>query len=370
MANDLRGAFPRWLHQRRGVAEHRVGGDHVGTIHRRRAHTLRFQIFRQQQSGQPLSDRDRFVDRPRRPVAQHHAPFGDAGKFGDQRMHASESGLLPCGRQQFAAAFEMPAIQRLEIRVEIGLIACLRLAQRIEQQVGDLRHGRNHRHDRAFLVLFRGEIRAATRIRSAEPMLVPPNFMTRSSFMFNSRVLLRTSSRSPPPPLPATAAGIDVFGVGRLHQRSFRARPVALVSFRDLLCDLADLSPDFPCPPFGSRLRIGIQENLHLRVWETPRCRCRGLPSPPIATAPIVCCSSRMARRTPGDDGHFRRRIRNSRFADSRGYVFAVQHHAVADKLDIARLGQLLQPMHVVEIDAMPRSAHSATARYIAPVSM
>ena len=42
----------RGFHQRRRVAEHRVGGDHLGPVDRRGANALRLQIFGHQQRGQ------------------------------------------------------------------------------------------------------------------------------------------------------------------------------------------------------------------------------------------------------------------------------------------------------------------------------
>src|SRR5579872_5340342 len=86
------------------------------------------------------------------------------------------------------------------------------------------------------------EMRAATRIRSAEPMLVPPNFMTSRFFIAGRSVSF--SIRSPLADnfqnrlfhlVGRHTTGIEIFRIRRLRQRSFTAAAVALIPLRHFL---------------------------------------------------------------------------------------------------------------------------------------
>ena len=94
-------------------------------------------------------------------------------------MRASVCGPV-LRRQQLAAGFEWRCLSFFRL-ASMPVVAGLGVAHGVEQQVGDLRHGRDHDDDRA-LPLLLGEICAATRMRSAVPMLVPPNFITSRFF--------------------------------------------------------------------------------------------------------------------------------------------------------------------------------------------
>ena len=142
------GARASLLHQRRGVAEHGVGGDDLRGVHRHRRYALGFHVQRHQIGRQALADGHGFIHRARRTLAQHHHTLGDAREFGDQAFHAGDRLVLSLFGQQPAATFAMPRRQLFEIRVQIGLIPGLGLAQRIEQQIGHLGHRRDDHHHR------------------------------------------------------------------------------------------------------------------------------------------------------------------------------------------------------------------------------
>ena len=96
-------------------------------------------------------------------------------------LDALQGGILAIAGQQLLAGFEDDAPATDQVGLDSGAIAGFGVPHGVEQQVGDLGHGRNHNRDRPHVALF-GARRAATRMRSAEPTLVPPNFITSRSF--------------------------------------------------------------------------------------------------------------------------------------------------------------------------------------------
>ena len=261
---------------------------------------------------------------------------------------------------------EMARVELLQIGVQIRLVAGFGLAQRIQQQVGDLRHGRNHDHHRPHGVLLRGETRGSTRMRSAEPMLVPPNFITRRfihQFPNSKSVCAHHLQDRLLHLLRREAAGVQILGVGRLRQRRFGAGAVALVAFGDFAGDLARPQRPSPAPGGGAHLRVGVQKNLHLRVRETPRFRCRGPPSPTdcaAADAPLL-----LAHGPPhaGRDGRLWKPPRDTPGSRMAAVTSSPFRSTRSPSNSIcACAGQLLQAVHIVEIDRR-RAAPTAPPR-------
>src|SRR5271163_745263 len=124
-------AFARRLHQRCRIPENGVGRNDIGAIYGGGTNSFRLEKLGHQQRGKTLADCDRFIDRPRRPLAQHQTAL----------------------RDESSSKSVTPAIA--ETTITTGRAACCS-----------------------------AEMRAATRMRSAEPMLVPPNFITKRLFIF------------------------------------------------------------------------------------------------------------------------------------------------------------------------------------------
>ena len=224
--------------------------------------------------------------------------------------HASRSRAGSSSRQasswrsrSYASCASMPAA-----------IAGLGVAHGIEQQVRDLGHRRNHDQHRP-LLLFGDRMRAATRIRSADPTLVPPNFITNNShsktpccqcastsepFETRARTIFNIASSTS---LDVQAAGVQVYRVGRLRQRGFGAGAVALVALLHLARHRfrRDVAPGAASPRFGARRarRGSASRKIFTSAFGNTTVRCRGLPSPRWCSA-IRRCLETMARRTPG----------------------------------------------------------------------
>ena len=78
-------------------------------------------------------------------------------------ISASHPGDAPSparsGGSSSRQALDMPRAQRREVGLQAGLVARLGVAHGVEQQVGDLRHGRHHDDHRPLGVLLGGETR-------------------------------------------------------------------------------------------------------------------------------------------------------------------------------------------------------------------
>ena len=101
-----------------------------------------------QQRGKPLAHRDRFIDRARRPMAQHLNSVHDAPEFGHDltdplRTRGSRFGEC---REQTAGGRQVPQFELTQVVVDTRLVARLGVPGGIEQKVGDLRHRGDHRH--------------------------------------------------------------------------------------------------------------------------------------------------------------------------------------------------------------------------------
>src|SRR5579864_9086854 len=132
------------------------------------------------------------------------------------------------------------------------------------------------------------QICAATFMRSAEPMLVPPNFITNSPLMTPARAWesIQLESSSVGSFLAIRGAitddfeqrGLDfilrqpgavhVHGIGGLNQRRLRAHAIAFVALHNLTGnDIARL-PGLQGAALGANLRLGVEKNFYLRVWK------------------------------------------------------------------------------------------------------
>ena len=138
------------LHQRRRVAEHRVGDDHIRGVHRLGRRALRRSDTRQ--SAAPRAARrwprlhppSAAAARPAsacRSTMRSNSPISsrDSGQHG---------GLLPSAGSSSRQASSWRSRKLVEIGVQPGVIAGLGVAHGVEQQVGDLRHRRDHDHHR------------------------------------------------------------------------------------------------------------------------------------------------------------------------------------------------------------------------------
>ena len=136
--------LPRRLHQRGRVAEHGVGDNQLPGVHRRGGRAFGLQVLRHQQRREPLAHGHGFIHRARRPLVQHRHAAHDALEFADQGVNLRHRGSVPRLRQQLAAGVLMPRAQRRQVGFHARASARLGMAHGIEQQIGDLRHGRNH----------------------------------------------------------------------------------------------------------------------------------------------------------------------------------------------------------------------------------
>ena len=206
---------------------------------------------------------------------------------------------------------------------------------------------------------------------------MPPNFITRRfsscsmlTYSFPFEVRFRTSFRiasstsSGERPLVSrySASGAWVSGASARCGRAGRARRFPARRWSTAVAG-------FRRPPVGAISGIGVQIDLHLRVGEHHRADIAAFHHDRLAT-PMRRCSSRMARRTPGARRHFRSRSRHLRLADGGGDVLAVQQHACSPSNSM-RAACASCSRRCRSSRSMPaRRAHSATARYIAPVSI
>ena len=158
-AQALARLLPGGFHDRRSVAVDGVGDDGVGGVERHCPHAFRFEERRDQQRGEPLADRDGLIDRARRALAQQEHPPGDARKLGDDGAQAFDRGFLAIGGQQLAASLGVPLLQNPDVGVEPRRVACLGVAHRVEQQVGDPGHRRDHHQRRTLPFLLRADPR-------------------------------------------------------------------------------------------------------------------------------------------------------------------------------------------------------------------
>ena len=74
----------RGLHQRRGVAENRVGDHHVPGVHGRGGGACGLQALGHQQRGKALAGGHGLIHRARRPLVEHGHAVDDALEFADQ----------------------------------------------------------------------------------------------------------------------------------------------------------------------------------------------------------------------------------------------------------------------------------------------
>ena len=280
------GLLPRRLHQRRRVAEDGVGDHDLGRIDRRRGRALRFQIRRHQQRRKPLADRHRLIHRARRPLAQHaacrrrcartrrpgrgcRAARRRAGPPAAARGTSPGGARAACGCSPPGPAVSPASAWRMVSSSRSVIFDIAETTMATGRFLADP-----------------AEIRAATRIRSAEPTLVPPNFITSRSFNREflsirhagadhfENCLLHLVGRQPggiddrPRRAPASAA------LRRGCDRGGRAPASARATCSADPLGRLQISPAAPArpgrrPERSSRPRPG-----------TPPCRCRALPSP------------------------------------------------------------------------------------------
>ena len=316
-----RGAFRgSGFHQRRRVAEHRVGGDHVRGVHRRRRECPAIPDIRPSAARKAVR-RWRWLRRSSAAAARPAScmPLAMRENSEISACTPASAGFLPRAPAAIRGSFEVPRSQRLQIRVEIRLIARFGLAQRIEQQVGDLRHGRNHDHHRPLGVLLRA--RSARPRGCARPspcwcrrISLPEDrsYLSRSSAFIcaNSKFAAAPSSESPPPPAPAEAR----------WNRDIRHRAPASAALRVASTGRAGRVRRFPARPRPTSapvsrarrsardLRVGVQKNLHLRVRKHHRADVAALHHHRVrrADAPLLLAHGPAHARR---DRHLRSRI-------------------------------------------------------------
>src|SRR5688500_19202628 len=115
------------------------------------------------------------------------------------------------------------------------------------------------------------EIEAATRILSAEPTLVPPNFITNRSVNCSPSVGYSRANDFEQRLfhiLDGEVGGIDVDRVGRLNQRRFGAGTVAGIALADLAGERLGFASRFGRAPPHALFGIGIEKDFHLGVGE------------------------------------------------------------------------------------------------------
>ena len=100
-----------------------------------------------QQGGKTLPDGDRLVHRPRWALTQHPNAVSDTPEIAGQRFQAGLGSLAALPGKQLVATLHGAGRERLKVGVDPGVVARLGVAQRIQQQVGDLRHCRDHCDD-------------------------------------------------------------------------------------------------------------------------------------------------------------------------------------------------------------------------------
>ncbi len=111
--------------------------------------TARFQVFGYKENRQPLADSHGFIDSARRAVTEHLNAADDAAEFGHDSGYPFANARNVGWRDEIADRFEMAVFQFLQIVVDAGLIAAFGVAGGVEEEVGDLRHGGDHREDGA-----------------------------------------------------------------------------------------------------------------------------------------------------------------------------------------------------------------------------
>jgi hypothetical protein len=97
-------------------------------------------VLTDQQRGQALAHGQGFVDRARRPMAQHLNSIHDAPEFGNNFSDLLLDARLARGRKQAAGGLEMTLFELPKVVIETSLVATLGVPGGIEQKVGDLRH--------------------------------------------------------------------------------------------------------------------------------------------------------------------------------------------------------------------------------------
>ena len=180
-AAGARGFFAGRLHQRRGVAEDGVGDYHLPGVDGGGGRAFGVQVLGDQQGGEPLAHGYGFIHRARRAFVEHGHAADDALEFADQRGDLGQHRRLAVSGSSSRQASSWRERRAARLASMPALVAGFGVAHGVEQQVGDLGHGRNHHRDRA-LRASSAASGAAARMRSAEPTLVPPNFMTSRSF--------------------------------------------------------------------------------------------------------------------------------------------------------------------------------------------
>src|ERR1035438_7839087 len=122
-------------------------------------------------------------------------------------------------------------------------------------------------------------MRAATRMRSAEPMLVPPNFMTSKPDGSLTAVVLPSVRHARPHHFQdglfhffyRQNGGIQIEGVGRLREGRIGARAVALIALLHLrrqhaLGDFVALGARFPQAPPHTLVGGGVEEHFDMGI--------------------------------------------------------------------------------------------------------
>ncbi len=174
---EPRGLAAAWRPSAGSVAEHGVGHNHLRRVHRVAPAfrpLSRGSLTSSAESRSPIATASSTERGGRSPSIS--MPPTIRSKLCDQldqrRIASRRPRIRPQPPDVFRARVRDVDLRRPAWSPRLGVL------HGVEQQVGDLRHRRDHDDHRPLAACCSRTRRAATRIRSAEPTLVPPNFIT------------------------------------------------------------------------------------------------------------------------------------------------------------------------------------------------